>query len=45
MFDELINELEQKSKEAIKTNEGDYIENNLLHSTGIKTIKNSHRKD
>ena len=39
MFDELINELEQKSKEAIKTNEGDYIENNLLHCGKCHTPK------
>lgn len=39
MFDELINELEQKSKEAIKANEGDYIENGLLHCGKCHTPK------
>lgn len=39
MFDELINELEQKSKEAIKANEGDYIENNLLYCGKCHTPK------
>lgn len=39
MFDELINELEQKSKEAIKTNANDYIENNLLHCGKCHTPK------
>lgn len=39
MFDELINELERKSKETIPVNKGDYIENGLLHCGKCHTPK------